>query len=91
MHNANYYKSSKYAMNLEAQREQARGALRFVARVIRYQKKGGRHIFGENPVSSAAWKEPTLVRAVKDTDLAATTVDMCAFGMKHPVTHAWKH
>ena len=83
----NNYQANRpdFQEKLKIRQEQSRGALRFVKRVADYQRRHGALFFGENPLTSAAFKEPPIVEIMQTH--GTTVVDMCAFGLQHPDSH----
>ena len=67
---------------LHESRQQQRVLLAFVEDVVRDHRSKGGVTMGENPFTSKAWREPTIVAAFEGLPKART--DMCAFGLQRP-------
>lgn len=48
--------------------EEGKSLLRFAVKLARRQRKAGRHFILENPLPSAAWREPELRALVEELD-----------------------
>lgn len=69
---------------LERQAEGREDFLSFVHDVVKVQRRRGRAHLGENPLGSAAWKEPMIQAAYEDEYHGKA--HMCSFGLKRPDT-----
>lgn len=58
--------------------------LSFVHEVVKQQRRWGRAHLGENPLRSAAWKEPYIQSAYEDEYYGKT--GMCSYGWRRPDT-----
>ena len=67
----------------QAQRlEEGRALLQFAVKLARFQKKRGRHFILENPIPSAAWKEPELRRLIEELHCCIAEFDQCRLGLR---------
>ena len=62
--------------------EEGRSLLRFAVKLARRQRKAGRHFILENPLPSAAWREPELRALVEELDCHIAELDQCRFGLR---------
>ena len=62
--------------------EEGRSLLRFAVKLARRQRKAGRHFTLENPLPSAAWREPELRALVEELDCHIAELDQCRFGLR---------
>lgn len=67
---------------LKLKREDGRSLLRFAVKLARLQRRAGRHFILENPLPSAAWREPELRELVEELDCHIAELDQCRFGLK---------
>ena len=70
-----------------ADRKKAMPMVQFVIRVAKYQLSQGRHFIIENPYGSDLWKLKEFVNLLLQPCVSYGKLDMCAYGMKDPVSH----
>ena len=70
-----------------ADRKKAMPMTQFVLRGAKYQLSKGRHFIIENPYGSDLWKLKEFVDLLLRSDVSYGKFDMCAYGMKDPVSH----
>ena len=68
-------------VRLQEKLKDGRALLKFAVKLARLQHKGGRHFILENPLPSAAWKEPELRDLIEELDCFIAELDQCRFGL----------
>ena len=66
----------------EARLEEGRKLLRFAVKLARLQHRAGRHFVLENPLPSAAWKDPEMIRLFEELGCYVAELDQCRFGLR---------
>ena len=82
--NFNGSRSSQVHLKLQADRERDRVHLRLCARIHAWQAERGRHFYLEQPELSRMLTDDTLASVIQRCH--SVTVDMCAFGLRTPVS-----
>ena len=81
----NAARNPQYQQQLIQGRQHAQTQLQLFAKIFQWQQKLGRGFHMEQPATANMLGEPELAVVVKETYKA--TVDMCAFGLKTPISH----
>ncbi len=66
----------------KARLEEGRALLKFAVKLARRQHRAGRHFILENPLPSAAWKDPEMVRLIEELGCYIAELDQCRYGLR---------
>ena len=67
--------------NLEAIRSEHRQLIQFALDLARYQLRHGRHFILENPIGSASWSLPEVIKFLEEEEAKIARFDQCRFGL----------
>ena len=67
--------------NLEAIRSEHRQLIQFALDLARYQLRHGRHFILENPIGSASWSLPEVIKFLEEEEAKIVRFDQCRFGL----------
>jgi len=70
-----------------ADRKKVMPMVQFVVQVAKHQISKGKQFIIENPYGSDLWKLKSYVDLLSRDDVSYGQLDMCAYGMKDPVSH----
>ena len=66
----------------EARLEEGTMLLRFAVKLARLQHRAGRRFLPENPLPSAAWTDPEMIRLLEELGCYVAELDQCRFGLR---------
>ena len=67
--------------NLEAIRAEHRQLIQFALDLAKYQQRHGRHFIVENPIGSASWGLPEMIKFLEEEEAKIARLDQCRFGL----------